>query len=134
MKNNSMHKMLSLIGYIVLIAALALFTTGCSDKEPAAGTEATFTFVVVDLDGAETSFEVTTDAATVGDALLAEGLIEGEDGEYGLYVTTVNGITADWDNDQTYWAFYVNDEYATTGIDTTEIADDTVYSFVLTKG
>ena len=49
-------------------------------------------------------------------------------------MTTVNGITADWDADQTYWAFYINGEYAMTGIDATEIVDGTTYSLVLTKG
>ena len=133
MKCNSMKKMLSLILCIVLIAAMALCTTGCGGSEAAAA-EATFAFMVVDLDGNETAFEITSDAATVGEALLAEGLIAGEESEYGLYVTEVNGITADWDADQTYWAFYINGEYATTGVDTTEIDPDAAYSFVLTKG
>ncbi len=71
-----------------------------------------FTFIVVDADGNETNFVVNTDKETVGDALLEQNLIEGEEGDYGLYVKTVNGITADYDTDQTYWAFYVNGEYA----------------------
>lgn len=139
-KMNSMKKMLSVIGMFVLIAAMALNFTGCgSNTTPettAAQTEAavgtSFTFVVTDLEGNETPFEITTDKATVGEALLEEGLIAGDDGEYGLYVTTVNGITADWDKDQTYWAFYINGEYAMTGVDTTEVTAGATYSFVLT--
>lgn len=141
MKRCSMKKLLSVIGMFVLIAAMALNVTACgSNTTPettAAQMEAagvTFTFVVADLEGNETSFEVTTSKATVGEALLDEGLITGDEGEYGLYVTSVNGITADWDADQTYWAFYVNGEYAMTGVDTTEIDPEAVYSFVLTKG
>ena len=52
----------------------------------------------------------------------------------GFAVQTVNGITADWDKDQTYWAFYINGEYAMTGVDATEITEGDSYSFVLTKG
>ena len=89
---------------------------------------------MTDLEGNETTFEYTSDAASVGEALIAEGLIEGHETEYGLYIDTVNGITADWDANQTYWAFYVNGEYATTGIDGTAIAADTTYSLVLTQG
>ena len=59
---------------------------------------------MVDVDGNETNFVVNTDKETVGDALLEQNLIEGDDSEYGLYVKTVNGITVDYDTDHTYWA------------------------------
>lgn len=92
-----------------------------------------FNFGVYDLDGAETWFEIHTDDDTVGAALLELGLIEGDEGPYGLYVKTVNGITADYDKDKVYWAFYVNDDYAASGVDTTEIEEGAVYSFRLAK-
>lgn len=88
-----------------------------------------FDFVVVDKDGNRTEFEIHTDKETVGEALLDLGLIAGDTGDYGLYVKTVNGITVDYDTDGKYWAFYVNDEYATSGVDFTAIAEGEVYSF-----
>ena len=88
-----------------------------------------FTFTVIDGDGNETDFEIHTDDTTVGAALLNAGLIAGEDSEYGLYVKEVNGITADYDTDGTYWAFYIDDEYASTGVDATDVVAGTVYSF-----
>lgn len=88
-----------------------------------------FNFAVVDGDGNETDYEIHTDAATVGDALTELGLIEGEESEYGLYVKTVNGITADYDTDGKYWAFYVNGEYAQTGVDATEVTAGADYAF-----
>ena len=88
-----------------------------------------FPFTVVDKDGNETEFEVHTDKETVGEALEELGLIAGDEGEYGLYVKTVNGITADYDADGVYWAFYVNGEYAATGVDSTPIAEGESYSF-----
>ena len=132
--------------FLALVMALSLVacggnetteTTASTTEAPVVTTEApvagaAFTVVVTDLEGNETTFEYTSDAATVGEALLAEGLISGEVGEYGLYVDTVNGITADWDADQTYWAFYIDGEYAMTGVDATEITEGTTYSFVLT--
>ena len=81
-----------------------------------------FTFIVVD-----------TDKETVGDALLELNLIEGEEGDYGLYVKTVNGITADYDTDHTYWAFYVNGEYASTGVDSTPVNEGDTYEFKVEK-
>ncbi len=92
-----------------------------------------FNFTVVDKDGNETKFEIHTDKTTVGDALLEHGLIEGEESEYGLYVKKVNGILADYDVDQTYWGFYVNGEYAMSGVDTTNIEEGKSYSFKVSK-
>ena len=92
-----------------------------------------FMFTVVDKDGNETDFEVHTDKKIVGDALQDVGLISGEEGEFGLYVKSVNGITADFDKDKTYWAFYVNGEYAVSGVDTTTIEAGATYTFKVEK-
>ena len=92
-----------------------------------------FGFVVVDKDGNETKFEIHTDKKTVGEALLEVNLIEGEEGQYGLYVKSVNGITADYDVDQTYWAFYINGEMAMTGVDATDVEAGATYSFKVEK-
>lgn len=148
MKKKCSMRLSSYILCIVLIVAMALFTTGCNGKTgnetpSTAETQESvslesgvlgegstqFAFTVVNQDGNETQFEIHTDQETVGDALLELGLIAGEDSEYGLYVKTVNGITADYDNDGVYWAFYVNDEYATSGVDSTPITEGESYSF-----
>ena len=92
-----------------------------------------FQFGVMDLEKNETWFEIHTDEETVGAALLKLELIEGEEGPYGLYVKTVNGISADYDKDKVYWAFYVNDDYGMTGVDMTEIEEGTLYSFRMAK-
>lgn len=92
-----------------------------------------FYFNVVDKDGNETKFEIHTDKTLVGDALMELGLIEGEDGPYGLYVKKVNGITADFDVDGTYWAFYIGDDYGMTGVDLTEIEAGATYAFKVSK-
>lgn len=131
-QNTVSIRVLSVVLCTVLIAAMALSMTACTDNNTSAGT-ATFTFQVVDGDGKQTDFTVTTDKATVGEALLDEGLIKGEDGPYGLYVKEVNGITADYDVDGTYWAFYVDGEMAPTGVDSTKVEDGAVYAFKVEK-
>ena len=109
-------------------------STEASVEEPATEAKsATFKFVVVDADGNETPFEITTEKATVGEALLDEGLIEGTDSAYGLYVTKVNGIEAVYETDGTYWAFYINGEYASTGVDSTNVEDGATYMFKVEK-
>ena len=92
--------------------------------------------VVVEVKAEEqtVTFTVKTDADTVGAALLENDLIAGEDGQYGLYVKSVNGIVADYDIDQTYWAFYIDGEYSMTGVDTTEITEGVTYQLERVKG
>lgn len=108
-----------------------------AETEKEAGKEATvmgegntvFDFAVIDADGTQTDFEIRTDKITVGDALQELGLIDGDEGQYGLYVKTVNGVTYDYDKDGKYWAFYIDGEYASSGADTTDIVPGSVYSF-----
>ena len=147
MRKTEFKKILSLILCIVLIAVTALFAAGCSDKtdveEPPVsesgdvtvlGEGATaFDLTVVDAEGAETFFTVNTDETTVGDALLALELFTGDESEYGLYVKTVNGITAEYEVDGTYWAFCINGEYATSGVDTTDIVPGSAYMLKVEK-
>ena len=153
MKQMKIKKHLSLFLCMMLIAAMALFTTGCNDNaktetetQPAVKTETAemeaqvvgegntvFAFTVVDADGAETAFEVHTDKAIVGEALLECKLIAGDESDYGLYVKTVNGVTADFDTDGAYWAFYVDGEYAQSGVDTTNIEEGKTYTFKYEK-
>ncbi len=147
MKTNSMKKMLSLLLCIALIAALALFATGCNDDtqatQPTGETTAAivkgegntvFTFITVDKEGKETRFEIHTDETVVGMALSKLELIAGEEGPYGLYMHTVNGQTLDWDKDGMYWSFYVNGEYALKGVDQTEIDPTATYMIKAEKG
>ena len=79
------------------------------------------------------TFTINTDKATLGEALLEYELIAGEESQYGLYVKAVNGITADYDVDQSYWSFCKNGEYMMNGVDSTEIADGEHYEFIYTK-
>lgn len=145
MKKTLIKKVLKSTGCIVLIAAVALFTFGCNNTQqppqtpaPAYDTQAAqplgegeiqFTFTVTDPDGKETAYNISTDKTVVGEALQELGLIDGDEGPYGLYVKTVNGITVDYDTHGMYWAFYTNGEMTPTGVDTTEIVPGTVYSF-----
>lgn len=91
----------------------------------------TFTVEVVDAQGETVTVTVKTDLDTVGEVLQEAGMLQGEQGEFGLYIKTVNGTYADYDTDGTYWAFYVDGEYAVTGVDMTESVDGAVYRLVV---
>ncbi len=132
------NKLFASVLCMVLIVAMALSMTACTTTEdpaevPALTGPKSFTFEVVDQDGRTETFHITTTQTTVGAALMEEGLIVGEDGPYGLYVTEVNGIVADYNVDGTYWAFYVDGAYAASGVDTTDVIDGSTYSFKVEK-
>lgn len=91
-----------------------------------------FTVTVVHGDGSSKDFTYKTDAEFVGEVLLAEGLIAGEEGPYGLYIHSVDGEKAVYEEDGAYWAFYVGEAYATQGIDLTPIEDGALYKLVYT--
>ena len=148
MKKTNIKKMLSFIVCMLLIAAIALFTIGCNDNntpttssEPAdkilAETDVTelgdgqtqVSFTVVDVNGKESHFIIHTDKTILSEALIEHNLIAGEDSQYGLYVKTVNGTTLDYDKDGKYWAFYIDDKYANSGVENTEISETQKYYF-----
>ena len=79
------------------------------------------------------TFTIRSDKDILGDALAEHGLIEGEQGAYGLYVKKVNGITADYDINQTYWGFNKNGESMMTGVDGEEFKDGEHYELIYTK-
>ena len=102
-----------------------------SDKEFGKGS--TTVQVEVKVEDQSVTFTINTDKETLGDALLEHDLIAGDDSEFGLYIKVVNGITADYDVDQSYWGFYKNGEYMMSGVDSTNISDGEHYELVYTK-
>ena len=151
MKKNGLNKLLALLLALVMVLALAacgnkaqdnggagddanVVTDGTVADGATVGKGATaFTVEVAQLDGTSITFTVNTDKATVGEALLELGIVAGDDTEYGLYVKTVNGVTLDYDTDGAYWAFYINGEYAMTGVDATTLEAGTTYAFRVEK-
>lgn len=93
------------------------------------------TINVVDDAGSNTSYAVKTDAEFLRQAMdEADGLTySGDESEYGLMVTEVNGVVADYNVDQSYWAFYVNDDYCNYGVDTQPVTDGDVFRIEYTK-
>lgn len=89
--------------------------------------------VEVKVEEQTVTFTINTDKKTVGEALVENKLIEGDQGAYGIYIKKVNGITADYDIDQSYWAFYINGEMAMTGVDSTDIDENAIYRLEYTK-
>lgn len=128
---------------IVLVVCLAscgntvdaegLWENATYRKDTELGKGATTVQVQVKAGEESITFTIKTDKKMLGDALLEHELITGDESQYGLYIKSVNGITADYDVDKSYWGFYKNGEYMMTGVDSTEIADGEHYELVYEK-
>ncbi len=93
---------------------------------------------VINDKGETTSYEGRTDQeylrGIMDELAAANGFsYDGEDGEYGLYIKTINGVTADYDTDGAYWSIMVNGEYGQYGADSQPVADGDAFQFVYTK-
>lgn len=87
---------------------------------------------VVGKDGKTTAFNYKTTDKTLADVLLANKLVKGTVDEYGLYIETVNGVTADWATDGAWWAIKENGEESMTGASGIQLADGATYELVYT--
>ena len=143
-RNLKMKKTIRNLLLTVIALAITLFAVACNNSDPWAsatylentelGTGAVTFTLEVKAEDKTVVFTVNTDKEILSDALLEVGLIKGEDSTYGLYLTHVNGMIADYDTDGTYWAIYENGEYAMTGIDGIVIASGATYTLERTKG
>ena len=125
-----MKKLLALTLVLVTLLSLA----ACGAPKETEGPKVTFSITIVDGDGNETVHEIETTKTTVGEALMEKGMVEGEDSEYGLYIKAVNGIVADYNTTGTYWAFYINGDYAMTGVEKTPIEEGVSYMLKVEQG
>ena len=80
----------------------------------------------------EVIFTIHTDKTYLGDALLEHGLIDGDKGEFGIYIKKVNGILADYDADRSYWALWVDGAVSYYGADQVKMTDGAHYKLVYT--
>lgn len=130
MKNKKL--LIAAVALVVLIAVMAgVYFTARPTTESGAKT---ISVTVIHADGSEKQFQYHTDEEYLGPVLLAEGLVEGETGPYGLTIYVVDGEKADWNENQSYWALYVGEEYATTGADSTPVKDADTFKLVYTIG
>lgn len=131
MKNKK--KILLVLIPIVLILVLAVVFFALKPKATK-GSKSVEIDVVNDA-GETVTYEINTDAEFLRQAMdEADGLTYfGDETDYGLLVYEVNGVNADYSVDQSYWAFYVNDEYCNYGVDEQPVADGDVFRIEYTK-
>ena len=133
----------TIIALIVFVAVLALVvgiyfatrpkTEPKTDTTEGTAVGTTFTLIVVHGDNSEKTFTITSEKPYLSGALIDEGIITDEGLETGMYFT-VDGETSSWEENQSYWAFYIGDAYANYGMNDAPIEEGAVYKLVYTIG
>ena len=136
-KNFIFSRSLAVILALICVLSMALSLVSCSNdgdaEESNTGTPITITLEVVGPDGSSKEHTVSTDSSkNLRQALEGAGLISGEEGAYGLYVKVVDGITADYDVDGSWWSLTKDGELCS-GVDSTPIADGDKFEFTYSK-
>ena len=135
-KNFIFTRSLAVILALICMLSMTLALVSCSDddgKIEGTGTPITITLEVIGPDGVSKEHSVSTDSSkNLRQALEGAGLIAGDEGAYGLYVKVVDGITADYDVDGSWWSL-TKDGVLCSGVDSTEIADGDHFEFTYSK-
>lgn len=119
---------------ILLLAASLLLLTGCNNKEKKSEVPKKIELVIVDENSRELYYKkIQTNKEYLIDVLKEDEIIDlkYEEGNYGAYITSLIGIEQKNENNgMYYWSYYINDEYAESGISNCKIKNDSVYKFV----
>lgn len=131
-KKTSTKKMVLAIVILAVVAVLMFLAYKVFMPKGQAGAKE-ITVKVVHGDGTEKEFTYQTDAEYLGEVIISEGLVEGEDGQYGLFIKTVDGETVD-DSKQQWWCITKGGGQVNTSADLAPIADGDVYELTMMEG
>lgn len=133
MKNNNNSKKM-IVAILALIATLILLLLLYKIFMPdtVKGTKV-ITVTVIHGNKVTKEFTYRTDAEYLGDLLEAEHLVEGESGAYGLFITTVDGESAN-ESKQQWWCLKQNGKMTTTSADQTPLEDGDSFELTMTEG
>ena len=118
----------------------AVMVFGTEDSLPSAGTasgpqgEKTISVTVAHSDGTQKRFLIETSADDLRTALTEKGLISGTEGQWGLFVDTVDGERADYSANGSWWRFSKDGEEMSWSIDDEMISDGDHYEISYTIG
>lgn len=127
---------------VILSVVCILCLVSCAEKVDATGLWESATYLsdttlgkgektvsfTVEVEEQIITITLKTDKATLGEAMYEHGLINDP-----AFFDTLNGIKADWNKDQAYWAFYQGEEFMMVGVNDTNISGGESYRFVYTK-
>ena len=124
-----------IIAFVALVVAAAVFVGVYFAFRPQ-GTpgDKNITVVVVHKDGSENTFHYNTSEEFLAPVLVENGLVQGQEDQYGLYIHYADGERAVWELDGAWWGLYVGDEQSMVGASSQPIEDGGVYKLVYSVG
>ena len=128
---NNKKLVIAVVALVVVVAALAGVYFMASPQASAG--QKTFTVTVVHSDGTIKDVTITSSEEFLAAALREEGILTDDGIESGMYLI-VDGETASWEEDQAYWGFFVNGDFAVAGLNDTPIEDGAIYKLEYSIG
>lgn len=122
---------IAVVCLIVVAAAMFFIWRAVSPKAVKGGKH-----IVVEVthgDGSDKEFQIDTDEEFLGKVLVDEGIVEDNQSDYGLYILTADGETAD-ESKQEWWCITRDGQSVDTGADTTPVEDGARYELTLKVG
>ena len=89
--------------------------------------------VKVVADGQAITLTIKTDKTTLREAMDEHGLLAGEDGAYGLYIESVNGIVVKYEDGGYWWGISKAGVTTPTGVEGITVADGEQYELTKTN-
>lgn len=105
----------------------AVYTEDCE-----IGSGAHSAHIGVKIGSRTVTITVNSNKTNLAEMLTESGLIEGETGAYGLYITRVNGVLADYDADKAFWSLQQGGVPTAMGVSSVTVTDGDSYDLVYT--
>ncbi len=133
MKKNK-KTIIAVILLAVLIAAAVLVWHFFGPNKEANSFDKEITVTVIHGDGAQKDFVIGTNEENLRGALEQEKLIEGDEGEFGLFITSVDGEAADASAEEWWCVCDGEGNMLMSSVDGTVINDGDSFQIVLKTG
>lgn len=128
-----MNRKTGILAVILILFCIAAGIIYTRNKPETTTGEKEIHISVVHADKSENTFTYRTDAEYLAEVLLETGLAEGDTGEYGLFITAVDGETAD-SNKQQWWCITKGGERVNSGADTLPVVHGDQFELTLMEG
>ena len=132
----SKKAIIGVVALIIVIVAM-VFAYNTLKPQPTQGTKEVV-LEVTTAEGEQTTYSTKTDAeflVEIMDELAAQGFsYSGTESEFGLMLDTVNGETASFEENNSYWGIYINGEFANFGISEQPVTDGDIFGLIYTVG
>ena len=128
-----MKKLQKIVAMIALVAVILALCVGCTTEQPQEGKKSVTVTVTYD-DGTKKDFTYETEENYLGPLLRNEGLVAGHVDGDSFFIDAVDGLTADYSVNESWWKVMDNGEQALVGVDEIALKDGGTYQLVYTVG